>query len=332
MTMVFVAASVLIPAAASADEVVLRNGDRITGKLQELIDGKLSIETEYAGTVKIEWSKVESLSTDGPVYLKIGDNEVRATVSESESGTARLESADLATTESVELSRLKSMSYEKKPAVKVSGRANIGASSSSGNTNTDQFHGDLEVVIRSEKNRVVFGAEGNKNKTDGTETESNWLGYFAYDHFISQKWYAYASASAENDKFKDINLRTTIGAGAGYQFFETKTTNLGMELGASYVNTDYIDAEDDDYPAGRWAMNYTQAFWDSKLEFFNTDSVHVSLEDSNSYFLRTRTGLRFPLVDRLISTLQYNYDYDNNPAPGRVKADKTWLFTLGYKW
>ncbi|MGD8789741.1 MAG: DUF481 domain-containing protein, partial [Burkholderiales bacterium] len=154
----------------------------------------------------------------------------------------------------------------------------------------------------------------------------------AYDHFISQKWYAYASASAENDKFKDINLRTTIGAGAGYQFFETKTTNLGMELGASYVNTDYIDAEDDDYPAGRWAMNYTQAFWDSKLEFFNTDSVHVSLEDSNSYFLRTRTGLRFPLVDRLISTLQYNYDYDNNPAPGRVKADKTWLFTLGYKW
>jgi len=332
MTMVFVVTSVLVSATAGADEVVLSNGDRITGKLVELADGKLSIKTEYAGTVKIEWSQVESFSTDGPVYLNIGDNVIRATVSESESGTATLQSDDLLTTESIELSRLKSMNYEKKPAVKVTGRINVGASTTSGNTNTDQLNGDFEIVARSDKNRFALLGEVNKAKTDGEQTESNWLTFLGYDHFFSEKWYAYTSASAENDKFKDISLRTTLGAGAGYQFFETDKTNLLMELGLSYVNTDYIDAEDKDYPAARWAMSFIQKLFDSKIEFFNRDSVHAAIDDSENLFLRTRTGLRFPLVERMNSTIQFNYDYDDNPAPGRVKEDKAWLFTVGYTW
>ena len=332
MRIIFALASTFAAANAGADEVRLTNGDRITGKLVELVDGKLSIETDYAGTVKIDWNEVESFSTDGPVYLKIDDNVIRATVSEAESGTATLESGDLLTTGSIELSRLKTMSYEPKPAVKVSGNINIGASSTSGNTNTDQFHGDVEVVARSEKNRVILIGEANKGKTDGEETESNWLAYLGYDHFLTEKWYAYASASAENDKFKDINLRTTLGAGAGYQFFETERTNLAMELGLSYVNTDYIDIADSDYPAARWAMSFRQKLFESKIEFFNVDSLHVAVDDSDNLFLRTRTGFRFPLVERMHSTIQYNYDYDDNPAPGRVKADKAWLFTLGYKW
>ncbi len=330
--LMYVMAIVFASSNAAADEVVLNNGDRITGKLVELVDGKLSIKTEYAGTVKIDWEQVQSFSTDEPVYLKIGDNEVRAKVSEAESGTATLQSDDLLTTESIDLSRLESMSYEKKPPVRVSGRINIGASSTSGNTNTDQLNGELEIVARSDKNRVILLAEVNRQESDGEQTESNWITYFGYDHFISKQWYAYASASAENDKFKDINLRTTLGAGAGYQIFETKKTNWAMELGLSYVNTDYINEADSDYPAARWAMSFIQKLFDSKIEFFNRDSVHSALDDSNNMFLRTRTGLRFPIVERMNSTIQYNYDYDNNPAPGRVKEDKAWLFTLGYTW
>ncbi len=323
---------VLATGAARADEVVLVNGDRITGKLVDLAEGKISIKTDYAGTVKIDWSKVQTVSTDGPVYLTIGDNVVRATVLPSADGTATLESEELPTAESVELSRLTSMSYERKPAVRVTGRINIGASSTSGNTDKEQLNGSFEVVARSAKNRTTLGAEANRSETDGTQTESNWLAYLAYDHFISEKWYAYASTSAENDKFKDINLRTTIGAGAGYQFFETDETNLSMELGASYVNTDYDIGVDSDYPAARWAMNFSQKLFKSRVEFFNVDSVHAALDDSDNFFLRTRTGLRLPIVAGMNSTIQYNYDYDDNPAPGRVKEDKAWLFTLGYAW
>jgi preprotein translocase subunit YajC len=58
----------LLTTLVHADEVVLTNGDRITGKVVELVDGKLSIKTEYAGVVKIDWTQVETFSTDQPIY------------------------------------------------------------------------------------------------------------------------------------------------------------------------------------------------------------------------------------------------------------------------
>lgn len=319
-------------ASVRADEVVLNNGDRITGKMVDLADGKLSIKTEYAGVVKIDWSQVKTFSTDAPAYVKIGDNTVLVKVTESDSGTVTLESDDLLTPESIALSRLESMSYERKPAVRVSGRINIGAASSSGNTNVENLNANAEVVARSDQNRFTVGGQVNKGKDTGRETESNWLAYLKYDHFISEKWYAFANASGENDKFKDINLRTTLGVGGGYQVFETKKTFLLLELGANNVNTDFDLGVDQNYPAARFALDFSRKFFDSEVQFFNRDVFFNSLDDSENQFLRTQTGLRLPIVERLNSTIQYNYDWDNNPAPGRRSEDKTWLFTLGYRW
>lgn len=87
----------------------------------------------------------------------------------------------------------------------------------------------------------------------GLETESNWIAYMKYDHFVTRKWYAYTNADFQNDKFKDIQLRSTLGIGTGYQFIESEKTNLSLEGGLTYVQTDFIVAPDDDYPAGRWA-------------------------------------------------------------------------------
>ncbi|UCH49874.1 MAG: DUF481 domain-containing protein [Betaproteobacteria bacterium] len=324
--------AVLLTTVVHADEVVLKNGDRVTGKVVELIDGQLSIKTEYAGVVKIDWAQVETFSTAEPIYVKIGDNVVRAMVYEADAGTATLVSEDWLETEPIELSRLSAMNYEPKPAVRVSGRINIGASSTSGNTNVDTTHGEAEVVARTDKNRVTLGGEVNRAETDGIETESNWLAYLKYDHFFSQRWYGFANASGENDDFKDIRLRTTFGLGAGYQWFDTEKTKLSFEIGVNYVNIDRIDSEDTDYPAARWALDFLQKLFNSKTEFFHRHALFSSLDDSQNFFIRTRTGLRLPIVENLNTTIQYNYDYDDNPAPGRVKEDKAWLFTLGYRW
>ena len=332
LALIAAAAAALFAASVNADEVVMKNGDRITGKVVELLDGKLSIKTEYAGVINIDWSQVETFSTAEPIFVTIGDNVVRATVSEADVGTATLSSEDWLETEPIELSRLSAMNYEPKPTVRVSGRINIGASSTSGNTNVDTTNGDAEMVARSDKNRFTLGGEIHRAKTDDVETESNWLAYLKYDHFFSQRWYGFANASGENDDFKDIRLRTTFGLGAGYQWFDTEKTKLSFEIGANYVNIDRIESTDTDYPAARWSLDFLQRLFSSKTEFFHRSAVFSSLDDSGNFFLRTRTGLRLPIVANLNTTIQYNYDYDDNPAPGRVKEDKAWLFTLGYRW
>jgi hypothetical protein len=55
--------------AAAADEVVLRNGDRIRGEITSLADGKLVLRTDYAGEIALRWREVASLSTTAPVSV-----------------------------------------------------------------------------------------------------------------------------------------------------------------------------------------------------------------------------------------------------------------------
>jgi hypothetical protein len=49
---------------ACADEVVLDNGDGITGKLVRLKEGKLIFKTDYAGEITIQAKRVSRLATD----------------------------------------------------------------------------------------------------------------------------------------------------------------------------------------------------------------------------------------------------------------------------
>ena len=58
---------------ASADEVWLKNGDRLTGKVMSLDAGTLVFKTSYAGDLSIKWGEVVNLKTDEPVKVVLGD-------------------------------------------------------------------------------------------------------------------------------------------------------------------------------------------------------------------------------------------------------------------
>ena len=216
--------------------------------------------------------------------------------------------------------------------VKVVGHINAGYSSSSGNTDTKKLYLDTEVVARTLQNRYTLGAHATRSEDSGVETESNWLGYMKYDHFLTKKWYASANGNFENDKFKDIRLRSTLGLGTGYQFLESPRANLSLEGGLNYVDTDFYAGVDDDYPAARWAVKFDHLLFNTQLQFFHAHEVYVGLDNVSKTFLRSQTGLRVPLYKNLNATAQYNVDWDNNPTAGRVKTDKTALLTLGYSW
>ena len=59
----------------------------------------------------------------------------------------------------------------------------------------------------------------------------------------------------------------------------------------------------------------------------------VGLEDADKWQVKTRQGLRFFLYRGFTMTLQYNYDYNNQPsAEAEKKWDSTLLFLLGFQF
>jgi putative salt-induced outer membrane protein YdiY len=277
---------------------------------------------------------VDIVETDSPVRVVLGDQAtVHGILQTTETGELQLDSDQMAEPLKFSITNVSGINPPDKPAVKFTGRINAGVDIKKGNTDTEAFHVDGELEARTEKNRYTAGAEANREEESGNKTADNWLLYMSYDRFLTQKWFFYTNANFEQDDFKDLNLRTTVGAGSGYQFFESKPINLSVRGGLAYVNVDYsVDDQDNDYSAGRWAVKYDEYFFDDFLQFFHLHEGIVSLEDTEDIVIRTRTGLRIPLRKGFNTTVQYNWDWDNSPAPGKDRVDQRYLITLGYGW
>ena len=60
---------------AKTDVITVANGDQITGAVNEMTAGKLSLGTSYAGTVKIKWREVRQIDSRYVYEVRLDDGE-----------------------------------------------------------------------------------------------------------------------------------------------------------------------------------------------------------------------------------------------------------------
>jgi putative salt-induced outer membrane protein YdiY len=325
---------VTITHSAIADEVLLENGDKITGKFVRLEKGNLVFSTDYAGEITIEAEKVIHLTTAEPMVTTLVDGTTRKGTSfyrDSPSDDTRLEAEK--TADDINIAEVKNIYSKPRPKVRITTRANVGITNERGNADTDQYRIDAEFIARTEKQRFTIGGELNREKANSELTVANWKGYGKYDYFFKPKWFLYASSLFENDEFADLDLRTTLGAGLGHQFFESDELNLFASAGVAYINENFIVAEDEEFPGAQWLIRYDQYFFNKSVQLFHSNNGYISFDDASNWLINTRQGLRFPLYKGFVTTLQYNYDYNNKPSPDAIsKWDSSLVFLLGYQF
>jgi len=318
-----------------ADEVRIKNGDRITGTIVTMENKQLTVKTSYAGEVLIQWEQVDSIETDLPVHVVLGDKtSAHGVLMTTKTGELGLATPHVLEPLRFPVAQVEAVNPSTEPPVKLAGRVNAGTDVRKGNTDIETYHIEGELSARTEKNRGTVSAEANREVESQKKTAENWLLYTSYDHFLTRGWFFYTNANFEQDDFKDLNLRTTLGAGSGYQFFESEAVNLSVKGGLAYVNEDYSvdDDQDNYYKAGLWGVKYDQYFFEKLFQCFHHHEGTVSLENTQDIMIRTRTGLRIPLRKGFNTTVQYNWDWDNSPAPDNDRVDERYLVTLGYAW
>lgn len=60
----------------NADQVTFINGDRISGQIIHVFDGKIQIATEYAGTIETDFEMVADLTTEAPCTITLRNGDV----------------------------------------------------------------------------------------------------------------------------------------------------------------------------------------------------------------------------------------------------------------
>jgi len=324
-------AALCVPAAA--DQVTVKNGSVIIGDILHMTDGKLKMKTEFAGEIEIPWEQVTSIKTAEPLPVELGEEGTLTAVLESpEPGKAEIIAASEDVTGTVELARVTAINPPPPPPIKWTGSIVGAYSKTTGNSHNTVATVKADTRRRTEKDRITVGFLWNYKEDENGLTERNVMFDTKYDYFFNEKLFGYGNLRLENDKFKDLRVRTSAGAGLGYQFVETKRVDFSVEGGVSYVNEDFYVAEDDDFVAGRLASDFDAWIIEEWLRFLQSTSWLVNLSDTGDWLLYTDTSLRLKITKDWSASAGLIYNYESQPAPGTAKADTTYLLGLAYEF
>jgi putative salt-induced outer membrane protein YdiY len=331
-----VTAMLLAVTSLAADELLMKDGSRLIGKIGTQTNGTLEFETTYAGTIKVKFDQISELHADEPVKLMFKDDELQEATS-----ITRTESAIVVTTETGDapeslapdaIAYINPESWRYGEGHKFTGRFNLALKYQRGNTESDEIDLDTQFGWRWKKDRIsVFGQLEN-DKSFGETTSQNWLATAKYDHFLTDKFYYGFNMGFEHDEFADLDLRWRIGPHLGYQFFEKKKMNLSTDLGLTYVDENFITSEDDTYMAVSWLVDFDWFIIDDSLQFYHRHNGLLSVEDTGDLVINSWTGFRFPLIFGAVASLEAEINYDGGVPVTKDKKDTTYRVKLGYQW
>ena len=317
--------------------IVLKNGDRITGSVLSIADGKATIDTAAAGKIQIGASEIASIEGDKAIHLATGDGErLEGRIAGLEDGNLRIETASGART--IALGDLVSF----RPPIEWTGNVALGGVLSAGNTERRAANAQTQVVRRTDDNRLTGRATwdyGEQQTRDSAGVLGDWelaqrrtFGSLKFDHFLEGSLYAWSQGTAENDRLSNLKLRTTAGAGAGYMLIDETDLMLQGEAGISYVDEDrsYAGPGNNSYStAARLALSLR---WDltPDTQVLQDAEFYPNVETLYDTYFRVDTRMRTSLTNQMFAQLQYIVDYDNTPSPGNERADHRLIVSLGW--
>jgi len=319
--------AMLVALPARADEVRLKNGDRITGVTTSLAAGTLSFKAA-GGDLKVAWADVTSLAIEQPMLVTVGTAPPTSALFAAADANGRVTlvpGGPVALADIVALSR-------PRPAWVITGGGGAGIVETAGNTQVNNVRLSGDVVAKGAADRYTLSAIATHANDRGVETARNWSITGKYDRFLTARLFANANANFTNDRFRDIDLRSALGAGLGYQIIETARTTLTADAGLAWVKENFKSIADDSYTAAHESAGLQVQVLPGRVQAFHQHDGYFGVTGDNKMFIRTQNGVRVGLAAGFVTTIQEDIDYDRRPSPGRRQTDRTFSLTLGYRF
>jgi small nuclear ribonucleoprotein (snRNP)-like protein len=324
---------------AQADQVVMKNGDRVTGAVIKQ-DGKtITIKTDNFGVVTAPWDKVASLQSDQPVNVVLKDGKTLVGTMAPSDGKVEITTKDTKVDVSPgEVAAIRNgdeqKAYERllSPGLLQlwSGGGSVGWAGTEGNAQTLTFTTAFNAarVTNTDKISLYFNAIKASALIDGqnASTAQAVRGGIGYDHNVNPRLFVNVFNDYEYDKFQNLDLRFVIGGGFGFHAVKNKRSVLNILGGADYNRSSFSTAPTRIAAEAFWGDEYTLKLTgaSSLTESFR---MFNNLSDTGAYRVNFDLGVATKLRKWLSWNLALSDRYLSDPVSGRKPND--WLYTTG---
>ena len=328
----FCGAIALVAVPSNAATIIMNNGDRLSGVIVRTDESRVIIATPY-GTFPVLLSGVDKMFAGEAPPAKVnaagrGVFEKSLVFHQDSVGQSNVVGLDKAPESTPKKKAQNKMLW----GAKVKGRANLGASLQTGNSDKSSINADAEVSLRWTENRFVLKTEYNRSEDEGDITVDNKALEAQYDVFFREDWFMNTSLGFEQNNIQELDLRSEVGIGIGHQVYEQDDLNLKYIFGPQYVHENFSNQSSEDSIAANWAFDYDQKFYDEAFQVFHGHDITVPTDATDAFFIESKTGVRLPLLKGVVGTAEVQFDWDNDPAPGTTEDDTIYSLKLGYEW
>jgi hypothetical protein len=214
---------------AFADQITLKNGDRLTGAIVKS-DGKTIVfKSDLAGEVSVAVESITKVMSDKSLYVTLADGRTikglvtaRDTQAEikSSSGSIVVERSAIALIRSEAEQRAYESTLNPGWLEQWSGGADVGLALTRGNSNTTNLALGMAISRETLRDKTSLYAASvyNREKTEGiSRTIANTFRFGArYDRNINRNWFGYGFTDLEHNGLQQLDLRWVLGGGLGY--------------------------------------------------------------------------------------------------------------------
>jgi putative salt-induced outer membrane protein YdiY len=321
-----------------ADEVKLKNGDRLTGTVARLDDKELTLKTEYAGELKIKREAVSIVETSEAVNVSLKDGQslvgrlkladARVEVASETTGTVSAKEADVTLFRSKADMEAYAKEVERIKNPRLvdlwTGSVDLGYAQARGNALTNTINSAAKVLRTTSRDSInaYFLSLYSKNNNNGLSVlaANSIRGGLKYDLNITPKIYTFGSTDLEFDEFQRLDLRFVPAGGLGYHWVKNKKTVWdvfgGGSLNREFFNSGLKRTSGEVLLGNELTHKFAGMFTLSeKIVFYN------NVTSSGNYRLNGDVAFAAAIKKWLSYQVTASNRYLSNPLPGRKTND-----------
>ena len=223
---------------------------------------------------------------------------------------------------------VKALEGQLPPNEKIMTHTEFGYMQTTGNTQTKTYNLDSNLKKGWNKNVVALVFDGQYADDHGVELNNKYFIELNYDYQFTDSFSLNYLLGYRDDKFSSFDYQYYTGPGAKYKAIATATQVLSLEGNILYsVDKDIATSVKETYSAYRAKGDYT---WQTlaNLKFSQELSYRGSFENSDKYFVYSKTAFSSKISDIFSAGLSYKVDYVNQAGIGIEHTDTTFTANL----